>query len=86
MTDSSTCCNEALPVSSEVLQVTHKVLQKAGFSGDKEVKKDAVVKGDALKQKQEVAVRVAARGTGSFQRSKFIQPRTLSAKRDKQFS
>lgn len=42
-----------------------------------------MVKGNALEQKQEVAVRVAARSTGCFQHCKAIQSRTPSAGRDK---
>ena len=80
--DSSARCSETLPICSQELEVSHKVLQEAGFNGNEEVQEDAVVEGDALKQQQEVAVRVAARGTGRLQHSKVIQPRTHSAGRN----
>lgn len=45
-----------------------------------------MVEGDGLKQQQEEAVRVTATGTGCLQQSRVIQPRTLSAGRNKQFT
>lgn len=65
--------SETLPVSQETLKVLNKILQKTGLGGDKEVKQEAVVKGDALQQKNEVAVRVVARSTSFLQQSKSIQ-------------
>lgn len=65
--------SETLPVSQETLKVLHKILQETGLGGDEEVKQEAVVKGDALQQKNEVAVRVVARSTSFLQQSKSIQ-------------
>ena len=74
-----TYCSETLTFSSEELEEPHKVLQETGLGGDKEVKEDAVVEGDALKQEQEVAVRVTARGAGCLENISPIEPRALSA-------
>lgn len=62
-----------MPVSQETLQVLHKILQETGLSGDEEVKEEAVVKGNALQQKNEVAVRVVAIRTSLLQQSRSIE-------------
>lgn len=76
--------SETLPVSQETLKVLNKVLQETGLGGDEEVKKEAVVKGDALQQKNEVAVRVVARSTSFLQQSRSRQPCELPAGRKEQ--
>lgn len=75
---------EALPVSNETLKVLHQILQETGLSGDEEVEEEAVVKGDALQQKHEMAVGVVARSTSFLQQSKTIHVWALSAGRNEQ--
>lgn len=80
----STRDSETLPVNQETLKVLNKVLQETGLGGDEEVEQEAVVKGDALQQKNEVAVRVVARSTSFLQQSKSLHLWVLSAGRKEQ--
>lgn len=73
--DPSTGCGEALPVTSEEAQVSYEVLEETGLGGDEEVEEDAVVEGDALKQEQEVAVRVTAAAARRLQRHLVVPAR-----------